>query len=397
MSRGPAKRMNAVAALASRPAGAKPSVCFVAHNAYPVMARHREIAFAGGAEVQQCLIARELANRGHRVTMICTDFGQTEGEEIDGVRQLRMYAPDAGIPLLRFVHPRLTSLWAAMTRADADVYYHRTRGMTIAIVAAFCRLHRRSSVYAAAHDADFNVGPAELRHWRDRVLFRWGVRRVDRIVVQSERQLEMCRQRYRRDPSVIRSGYAHRGRPSTHAGHILWVATAKPYKRPHLFLQLAARLPEYRFRLVGGPGNGTEERRYFDDLVAQSRQLANVEMTGFVPYADVEQHFDGAAIFVNTSIGEGFPNTFLQAWSRGVPTVSFFDPKSTIDGHPVGRVVRSIDEMALTVAELKRAEDTWRAEGRIARAAVEQRHSLHSVGEAYERLLKDLVPCEARA
>ena len=61
-------------------------------------------------------------------------------------------------------------------------------------------------------------------------------------------------------------------------------------------------------------------------------------------------HFDGAALFVNTSVGEGFPNTFLQAWSRGMPTVSFFDPQVEFDGQPVGIVAPDADAMRARTA-----------------------------------------------
>jgi glycosyltransferase involved in cell wall biosynthesis len=255
------------------------------------------------------------------------------------------------------------------------------------VVAAFARAHDRASVFAAAHDADFFVDRQRIRYLRDRLLYRWGVRRMDRIVVQTERQAELCRAEYGRDSIVIPSCYAHVGRAGAHDGPILWVATAKRYKRPHLFVELARRLPEYRFRLVGGPERSEPERRYHAQLVADAAGLPNLELVGFVPYADVEREFDGASLFVNTSIGEGFPNTFLQAWSRGIPTLSFFDPQSTLDGVAVGCVVRDLDAMAAALREFKRDPARWREDGARARALVERRHSCASVADAYQRVL----------
>ena len=295
-------RMQQTAAVTAAPVNrskGKPSICFVAPTTYPVFAGDRNIRFVGGAEVQQSLLAAELAQRGYPVSMISIDYGQREGEVLNGVRLLKMHKPNAGLPGFRFLHPRVTSVWAAMRRADADVYYQRASGVHTGLVAAFARRYQRVSVFAAAHDHDFRPDPPSLRLRRDRMIFGWGIRRVTRVVTQTERQQALCREVFGRESVHIDSAYGHRGEPAAHSGVVLWVANAKRHKRPHLFLELAARLPQYRFRLVGGPADQAEERRYFEELQARAKVLPNVEMTGYVPYADIESMFDGAAIFVN--------------------------------------------------------------------------------------------------
>ncbi len=371
--------------------GARPSVCFVAPMAYPVLAGAGELRVVGGAEVQQTFIATELARRGFGVSMVSMDYGQREGDVIDGVRLLKMHSPDEGLPVLRFVHPRLTSLWSALRRADAALYYQRAGGALTGYIAAFARRHGRRSMFAGAHDADFTAELPLIPYARGRALFRWGMRRVDAVIVQSERQRAECLRVFGREATLIDSCYPTVDRSAEHAGVVLWVATAKQHKRPHLFVELAQRLPQYRFRLVGGPMGGSDESAYYERLREQAAALPNVELCGFVPFADVERLFDGASVFVNTSIGEGFPVTFLQAWSRGVPTVSFFDAAASLDGHAVGRTVADIDAMAAAVHAYKQDRVRWHADGELARTYVQRRHSIAGVADAYERVIEAVV------
>jgi glycosyltransferase involved in cell wall biosynthesis len=364
---------------------ALPSVCFVAPQAYAVLARDRSIGVVGGAEVQQVTLARELVRRGHPVHMVCLDYGQPDGVVIDGITVHRAHAPDDGLPVLRFVHPRLTSLWAAMRRADADIYYQRNAGALTAFVAAFARRHRRRSIYACASDANFDPRLPQIALARDRALFRWGMRHVDAIVTQHPAQAQRCREVFGRDSTIVRSAYGHRGEAARHEGVVLWVGSIRAIKAPERFVDLARMCPQWRFRLVGG-GDVT--------LTAALREraagLPNIEFTGFVPHADVESQFDGAAILVNTSVAEGFPNTFLQAWSRGMPTVSFFDPQVQHEGRAVGRSVETLEQMAAVVQAWKQDEAAWRQAGADCRAAFAATYDVAAAVDRYQALFERL-------
>lgn len=362
------------------------SICFVAPFAYPVLARDRNAPFVGGAEVQQSLLAREFARQGWCVSMVCMDFGQPDGVEIDGITVHRMHAPDAGLPVLRFLHPRLTSLWAAMAKADADIYYQRAVGSLTGFVAAFARSRARLSVYAAAHDLDFDATLPLIPHARDRLICRWGLRNVSGIVTQSLRQQQACLQTLGRPSTVIHSVYAHRGAPANKAGPVIWVGNLAARKRPALVVELARLVPNRRFKIVGG-GSAEQMAR----LRTLAAGLENIEFTGFVPYADVEQHFDGASVLVNTSTGEGFPNTFLQAWSRGIPTLSFFDADVSQDGRAVGPFVRDIPAMATALSEFSKSDGVaWADQSALCARYMLKNHRVELAFAAYQDLFTSI-------
>ena len=365
----------------------KPSLCFVALNAWPVLSGDRSIKTVGGAEVQQSILARAFVKRGYRVSMICMDYGQPEGVEIEGVRVFKAHTPQGGFPVLRFVYPRFTSIWAAMKRADADIYYQRSCGAHTGYVAAFCRRYGRKFVYAAAHDADFDPKRSVIPYRRDKVIYAWGLRRAHAIVVQNPAQVDRCHEVYDREPVPVRSCYVPP--ENFHAdprGYVLWIATLRKWKQPEVFIELARRLPQYRFRMVGG----ADGQEYFDALRSMVESVPNLEFAGFVPYADIEREFDGARLFVNTSEFEGFPNTFLQAWARGIPTVSFVDPGSSVNGDAVVNRVTTLDEMASAVQGLMTDDAAWRETGARCATCYADQHSLEAVTGGYEAIFEGL-------
>jgi glycosyltransferase involved in cell wall biosynthesis len=366
----------------------RPRICFVAPHAWPVLRGDRRIPVVGGAEVQQTILARLFAANGYRVSMVCLDFGQANGAMIDGVAVVTAYRQDAGMPVLRFVHPRLTAMWRALREADADIYYCRAAGMLVGVVQAFCRRHGRRSIYAGASDMDFVPGEGgQIRFARDRWLYRRGVARVDALVAQNEQQRTTCRLNYGREAVVIPSCYTPPAAWRTDAvakDCILWVGMMRPGKRPQLLLELAKRLPQRRFVMIGGPDRG--DSALYERIRAAAAAIPNVELTGFLPLAEVEPWFDRAQMLVNTSDYEGMPNTFLQAWARGIPTVATVDV-----GAPVNRLFRTAEEGARAIDGLFASRAEWDSASQRCRDYFERNHSAAEALKRYAGLFDRLM------
>ena len=366
---------------------AKRHICFVAPYAWPVLARDASLAIVGGAEVQQCILMRLLARQGWRVSLISLDFGQSDEAEVDGVRVFKTFKPDAGVPVLRFVHPRLTAVWQALRKVGADIYYLRSTSMITSVSDAFCRRTGRRSIYAAASDDDFVPDSRQIRYARDRWLYRRGLSRVDRIVVQNQTQLDACRSFFKRDPVLIPSCYELPADAQPRNGNnVLWVGRMDEGKRPELAVEVARRLPHRRFVIIGGAPPGDAARTaLFEKVRSEAAKLHNVEMTGFMPLDQVERRFDTARVLINTSSYEGMPNTFLQAWARGVPVVATVDV-----GAGIYPVCQDADALADAVEALFQ-EENWDAASRAARGYFQQSHSTTAVIARYGQLLEELL------
>lgn len=369
----------------------RPHICFVAPTTWPVLAADSSIPVVGGAELQQTVIATALAKRGYRVSMLCLDYGQPEGAVVDGVTVHKLYRPEEGLPVVRFIHPRMTKLWSAMKRVDADVYYQRCAAVQTGYVAAFCATHGKKSIYAGASDVDFIPGEQDIVYARDRFIFEQGLKRVDRIFVQNPEQGRLLKENFGRDSALIQNCFTPpAGSSADPKGYVLWVATLRVQKRPEILFEMARRMPEHRFIMIGGADPDPAGQEFGHRVREEAATLPNVEYKGFLPFAEADRYFDGARVLVNTSAYEGFPNTFLQAWSRGVPSLGFVETGSRLDGETVYAHAKDVDDACTQLKRLMSDDLHWRATANRAKAYFNANHSVEAVVGQYEREIAQL-------
>lgn len=377
------------AAAASRQQGlSQPRICFVGLQNLPVLSPTFASEGIGGEQVQQTLLARALARRGLDVRMVVADYGQADGLVVDGIRVFKAHGLDAGWPVLRFVHPRLTKLWAALARADADVYYVSIAGPQVGIVALFAALHGRRVVFRVASDTDCDPARSLIRHARDRWLYAYGLRHADVRLAQTRQQVAALQRHYGVpsrvagmlvDPARRCLGFAERDID------VLWVANFLPLKHPETVLELARRLPRLRFCMAGGaqPGHAALHAQVAEAAAA----LPNLAFLGRVPYHEVAGLFERARVVLNTSDVEGFPNTYLQAWRHGSPVVAFFDPDRLVASLGLGATVSGLEAMAGALERLAGSAPDWAAASARCLRFMDDRHAEDQVLAPYLQAL----------
>jgi len=330
-------------------------ICIVGLDAYGLLTGEGDLKYVGGETVQHMLLARAWRDLGHDVSMIVFDDGQGAIRMVDGIRLIAAHRRHAGLPGLRFFHPRASKLFSALLTADAEVYYQSPAGAFTGITAWFCRMAGRRFIFRVASDSDCEKEHSRIRFWRDRRLFEYGLRHADLVAAQTQAQAYMLNENHRLEAALVNMLVEPARRPTPPVGKdidVLWLSNLRPLKRPELVLELARQLPDVKFTLAGGPFPGSRGGTYYEDVCAAASRVPNVSMPGAVRYTDSGGWFDRARIFLNTSSVEGFPNTFLQAWLRGVPVVSFFDPDGLIRRLRLGAVAASTDDMRESIRGL---------------------------------------------
>jgi glycosyltransferase involved in cell wall biosynthesis len=327
-------------------------ICFVAQNIYPCLAQKNEINSIGGAELQQIFMGKGLRDRGYDISYITRDYGQPEGESIDGLRIIKSFEPEEGLFGIRFYYPRLYKIWQALKRANADVYYVRSATFLPGILAIYCKIYGKKFVFAGAHDTNFNPCQFRFITRRDKILYKYGLRHANAIITQSNIQKSLLWKHFKLNSTVIRNFYPfHTVKlPASQRKYILWVSTIRSWKRPLQFINLAEAFPSEKFIMIGGP-DLIQYAYLYERVKKKTEQVKNLSFLGFQPLNVTESYFDRCKIFVNTSVYEGFPNTFLQSWNRGIHVISYVDPDHVISKNKLGFVVTSEQELHKSLSE----------------------------------------------
>jgi glycosyltransferase involved in cell wall biosynthesis len=376
----------------SRSTGGRGRICLYAPYAWPLFTQG-SVEFTGGAEVQQVAMARGLAARGFDVHLVTCDYGQPARVQVDGITVHRAFRPHAGLPVLRFFHPRLTRALAALAAADAEVYYVRGAGLWAGITFDLARARRAAFVFGAAHDHDARRPLPLLSNPRDRWWYRRALRGARSVVAQTEFQRALFASEFAVASEVIQNLVElpeHPGDPGG-AGPVVWLATYKPSKRPEWFTELARRLPDRRFVMCGVIPIPPDTRDAWDAARRAAETLPNLEVRGYLDHARLGELFGAAALFVHTSPVEGFPNTVLESWAYGVPSVTVVDPDGVVAREGLGGVATELPALEAAVRRLLGDPEARVAAGRRARDYVARHHAPAAVLDRLAALFDRVV------
>ncbi len=261
---------------------------------------------SGGAELQVALLARELAARGHEVVIVGGDVGQADSV-VDGVRLRNggKFQTGALGDALRAL-PRVIGILHD-ERPDFALVLGWTTWLTL--LGWLRGMFGYRVVFVCGLDTEVN-GEFRRENPVRGALFERGVRAADQRMAMTEHQADLfvasgmhC--------GMYRNLILPRAKPRTaeKSVDLLWVARCQRIKRPHLFLDLAERLPGVRCEMVCV----REDVDLWESVARRVEGIANVTFIERVPYHEAQEHYDAAKIFVNTSTYEGWPNSFIQA------------------------------------------------------------------------------------
>jgi len=336
----------------------------------------------GGSEYQTYLLAQRL-RREFEVFYI--SVGQARDEcIIDNRMKIYMLrSPD----LLCFKNAFFllkSKISQILEHEQPDVIYQRVAYSATGIAARHCENSGCKLVWHIASQRD--VAPSRKNGGWYGIVSRidnrfrdYGIRNADAIIGQAAYQEELLRRRYGRACDLIVGNF--HPLPSEQVVkdgpvRVVWVANLKPLKQPEVFIRLVERLHhrrDVRFVMIGRATSG----RYQERLENAMAGLSNLTYEGEQSIDEVNRTLARSHVFVNTSLYEGFPNTFIQAWFRHVPVVSLnVDPDNVLKARGLGYHSKSLEGLTKDTQRLIDDPDLRESMGRRARAYALQHHSM---------------------
>lgn len=247
------------------------------------------------------------------------------------------------------------------------------------------------TVFSTAFDSEVQPNRALFRRQRWWPLYAWGLSLSDVIFVQHGQQLAGLNPYLQTKAVILRSMVCQGANTKSHSEreqYVVWAAVLRQPKRPDVLIHIARQAPTIRFVVCGGMTTYQCPPGYGERMVAELRAIANIEYLGQVAPDKSVQLIANASLLLSTSDEEGFPNTFLEAWSSGTPVVSVkIDPDQIIRRAKLGVVSNSVEQTLDDINVLLRSPQRRDDIAARARSYVADNHSEEAVLKTFEHAL----------
>jgi glycosyltransferase involved in cell wall biosynthesis len=381
------------------------------------MATHCWLPHIGGLEIEAHEQSKGLAARGHDVVAITSQIGgdnrplsHDDGFPLHRIAANNFFEERVHLPYPLF-SPRLFSVMSRLAR-DADVVVAHTHTFMSTIAAAHAARRNAKPFVLIQNNPyiEYRLALDTVERIADATIGRYTVGSADRLVAISHFTARYLERLGRNRPVTV----MHLGTDTERFSPVDNATRSDIRRRLGLptdaFVALTVRRLIYRNGLdtlldaatqlrgrsqlhvvIGGSGPGRDEieRRI------QRDGLTNVHLAGFIPEADLADHYRAADVFVlPTRTAEGFGLVLMEAAATGIPSIATDSgaPREIVDDGMTGLIVppAAPDDLARAIATLHESPELRTQMGRAALAKSAEFTWDRSI-DALERILVETV------
>jgi len=287
----------------------------------------------GGASVQiKSWIEGVIARRG-LVEIITLDW---QKNKIDGIKAYTLWSVNN--PIICWI-TRIVSLHNIINKLKSKVIYQAGAGPVTIILLIMVKLHKRKMVHRIANDVDTDARIKNKLPFLQRSLYRLGLRYADIVLCQNmyqyNRIVKMVKTKkvYIFHNPITLSQQALCNNKRT---YVAWIGLFQKQKDLKTLCTIIEQNDYIQFKIGGYviPKTDEETKRYLKRI----ENCTNAELVGGLRRDEIAPFLQKADCLLNTSLYEGFSNTFLEAMAVGTPVICprNVDPDGIIYTNKIG-------------------------------------------------------------
>lgn len=342
-------------------------ICFVNNQGYSAFKEES----VGGTQLQLRNISRSLADKeNYEVSFITrTDEGD---KLINGVHLLDGIAEAERLSSKIFSTLKMIK---KLKEVDADIYFSSNSNMEVGVVGLYCSLFDKKHVTRTVHKMQMDRESILSRGLKG-IVNHLGLRQADLIFVQCRDHENKLKDWFDPNTAILRNSFDIGQRKNSFYEHILWVGRRVDWKNPELFLDLAETFDSEKYVMIC-PKTG-DNHELHERIEERAAGIENLELIERVPRDEIQEYFDRAKIFVNTSDSEGFPNTFVEAGIGSTPILSYrVNPDNFIEEWECGYSADGNNcKLKIYLRQLIENDEDRRKKGKNCRIYVECNHDI---------------------
>lgn len=371
---------------------------FIAPNVYPLFNPTVNGIFGGG-EVDLYSISTYLASRDNiKVTFYVGDYGQADVEVINNVHCVKLkHFGRLDKNLVEKIEYHL-ALIKLLRTTEVDIMFTEMANEMMGFVAMFF-LKRKGKRYIHRLASNKDTGrylPEKFgSKWRYNY-YVYGVRKADVIISQTKDQQDELMELLQVPSEIVGNGqWIKDTMDGAKDNNVLWVSRCHPVKQGEIFYKLAKANPTIRFTMIMPIYEETLSTTFVEETnkwLREAKKLKNFEYIKRVPFGEIQNYYDKAKVFVNTSSVEGFPNAFVQACMGATPILSLnVDPDSFLRNNQCGKSFNgNVEEMSNYIHHIMNDEaesDEYNQMSSNAKQYVLDYNNIEVVGKKYLDLI----------
>jgi glycosyltransferase involved in cell wall biosynthesis len=262
------------------------------------------------------------------------------------------YNPNYGIKKVRLLYYQIPKLYQAIKKYNPDYLIQGAATAHTFILMFLAKLLHIPFIHRIASDVDVDERIYTLMNDKREVFFyRLGVKYSNIILAQNNYQQSKLKHNY---PSkiifVLHNPFELETNekdilPRGERKYVAWIGNFRKIKNLPALAFTAQMMPDTMFKIAGIEHENLDQET--KNIISELKNMDNINFVGYIKRNEMKNFLSHSIALLNTSLNEGFSNTFLEAWSLGVPVVTTknVNPDEIVNKYNLGKVADEYDQL----------------------------------------------------